>query len=108
MIWPISSWSDYSTLQFDLFNPEARSIVIGVTISDAQHALHLWEPSDRFNMNFEMRPLEVRTVTIQLLDVERSPVSRKMDLAHVSNLNIFMQSPPLGSKLFVDGIQLLK
>ncbi|MFO1000592.1 MAG: hypothetical protein U0936_09640 [Planctomycetaceae bacterium] len=108
MIWPVANWNDYSTLQFDLYNPESRSIVVGVTISDAHHALRLWEPSDRFNMNFEMKALEVRTVTIKLREVERSPVSRKMDMMHVSNLNIFTQSPPLGSKLFVDRIQLLK
>lgn len=108
MIWPVPKWSDYSTLQFELFNPQSQPMVVGVTISDAQHALHLWEPSDRFNMNFELLPLEVRTVAIKLLEVERSPVSRKMDMTHVSNLNIFVQNPPLGSKLFVDSIQLLK
>ena len=108
MVWPVPDWSDYSTLKFDLFNPEASAVTVGVTISDEHHVKHLWEPSDRFNWSARLMPMEVKTISISLQDVGRSPKTRPMDLTRVSNLNIFMQNPPPGSKLFVDGILLLK
>jgi hypothetical protein len=108
MVWPVPDWSDYSTLKFDLFNPEANAVTVGVTISDEDHVLHLWEPSDRFNWSVKLMPKEVRMIAIELHDVANSPETRSMDLTRVSNLNIFMPNAPQGSKLYVDGILLLK
>lgn len=108
MVWPVPDWSDYSTLKFDLFNPEASAVTVGVTISDEHHVQHLWEPSDRFNWSVKLMPKEVRRIAIELQDVASSPATRSMDLTRVSNLNIFMQNSPQGSKLYVDGILLLK
>lgn len=108
MIWPVPDWSSFSTLQFELFNPESKPVVVGVTISDEDHVQHLWEPSDRFNWSAELMPLEVKKIVIRLKDVASAPVTRSMDLTRVSNLNIFMQGSPPGSKLHVDGILLLK
>lgn len=108
MVWPVPDWSDYSSLRFDLFNPETRAVTVGVTISDEDHVNHLWEPSDRFNWSVELLPMEVKSIVIRLEDVASSPETRAMDLSRVSNLNIFMQNSPPGSKLYVDGILLLK
>jgi hypothetical protein len=108
MVWPVPDWSNYSSLKFDLFNPENRAVAVGVTISDEDHVEHLWEPSDRFNWSVELLPMEVKSIVIRLEDVASSPETRAMDLSRVSNLNIFMQNSPPGSKLYVDGILLLK
>ena len=108
MVWPVPNWSDYSTLKFDLFNPEASAVTVGVTISDEDHAKHLWEPSDRFNWSVELMPMQIKSISIRLQDVASSPETRSLDLTRVSNLNIFMQNSPPGSKLYVDGILLLK
>ena len=108
MVWPIPNWSDYNTLKFELFNPEASAVTVGVTISDEDHVQHLWEPSDRFNWSVELMPREVKKVLIRLQDVASSPETRSMDLTRVSNLNIYMQNARRGSKLHVDGIVLLK
>jgi hypothetical protein len=53
-------------------------------------------------------PKEVRMIAIKLQDVASSPETRSMDLTRVINLNIFMPNAPQGSKLYVDGILLLK
>ena len=108
MVWPVPDWSDYSSLRFDLFNPETREVTVGITISDEDHVKHLWEPSDRFNWSVELLPMEVKSIVIRLEDVASSPETRAMDLSRVSNLNIFMQNSSPGSKLYVDGILLLK
>lgn len=108
MVWPIRDWSAYSTLQFELFNPQSRNVTVGITISDDDHVRNLWEPSDRFNWSVELMPLEVKTVSISLQDVASSPLTRMMNLTQLSNLNIFMTNATPESKLYVDGIHLLK
>lgn len=108
MVWPVPDWSNYSILRFELFNPQASAVTVGVTISDKDHEKYLWDPSDRFNWSVELEPEETRTIAIRLQDVASSPATRSMDLTHVSNLNIFLQNSPAGSNLYVDGILLLK
>jgi|688.fasta_scaffold283443_2 hypothetical protein len=108
MVWPIPDWSQYSLLQFTVFNPDQTSFVVGVTISDDEHVRRLWEPSDRFNWSIELGPNETKQVSIDLKDVAVAPVSRRMDMTKISNLNIYLQNPPTDATFHVDGVQLLK
>ena len=108
MVWPIPDWSQYSSLQFTVFNPDQTSFVVGVTVSDDEHVRHLWEPSDRFNWSIELGPNETKLVSIDLKDVAVAPVSRRMDMTKISNLNIYLQNPPTDATFHVDGVQLLK
>lgn len=108
MVWPIPDWSQYSSLQFTVFNPDQAAVVVGVTISDDQHVKHLWEPSDRFNWSTELGPNETKLVSIDLKDVVVAPASRRMDMTRISNLNIFLQNPSADATFYLDGVQLLK
>ena len=108
MVWPIPDWSQYSSLEFTVFNPDHRAVVVGVTISDNEHARNLWESSDRFNWSMELEPNEVKLVSIDLEKVAVSPVSRRMDMTRISNLNIYLQNPPADATFHVDSVQLLK
>ena len=108
MIWPIPDWSQYSSIQFTVFNPDQRAVVVGVTISDEQHIRNLWEPSDRFSWSTELGPKEIKLVSIDLEEVAVAPASRRMDMTWISNLNIYLQNPPADATFYVDGIQLLK
>ena len=108
MVWPIPDWSQYSSLEFTVFNPDHRAVVVGVTISDDEHARNLWESSDRFNWSMELEPNEAKLVSIDLEKVAVSPVSRRMDMTQISNLNIYLQNPPADATFHVDGVQLLK
>ena len=108
MVWPIPDWSQYSSLQFTVFNPDHTAVAVGVTISDDEHVRHLWEPSDRFNWSMELGPNEVKLVTIHLEEVAVAPVSRRIDMTRISNLNIYLQIPPADATFYVDGVQLLK
>lgn len=108
MVWPIPDWSQYSALQFTVFNPSPGAVTVGVTISDDVHVRSLWEPSDRFNASVLLGPNEVRLVSIALDEVAVAPVSRQMDMTRISNLNIYLQNPPTDAVLYVDGVRLLK
>ena len=108
MVWPIPDWSQYSSLQFTVFNPDQRAVVVGVTISDDVHVRSLWEPSDRFNWSVSLGPNEVKLLSIDLKEVAVAPVSRQMEMTRISNLNIYLQNPPDDATFYVDGVQLLK
>ena len=108
MVWPIPDWSQYSSLQFTVFNPDQTAVVVGVTISDDEHVQNLWEPSDRFNWSMELGPSETRLVSIDLSNVAEAPASRRMDMTRISNLNIYLQNPLADATFHVDGVELLK
>ena len=108
MVWPIPDWSQYFSLEFTVFNPDQSAVVVGVTISDDQHVRNLWESSDRFNWSIELGPNETKLVSIELHEVANAPVSRRMDMTRISNLNIYLQNPPADATFHVDGVQLLK
>lgn len=108
MVWPLPDWTQYSSLEFTVFNPDHTAVVLGVTISDNVHSINMWEPSDRFNWNLELGPNEVKVVSIDLEDVVVAPASRRMDMTRISNLNIYLQNPSANATFYVDGVQLLK
>lgn len=108
MVWPIPDWSQYSSLELTVFNPDQNAVVVGVTISDAEHAKSLWEHSDRFNWSMELGPNEVKLVSIDLKEAAVAPASRRMDMTRISNLNIYLQNPSADATFYVDGVQLLK
>jgi hypothetical protein len=108
MVWPVPDWSQYSSFQFTIFNPNHSAVLVGVSISDQQHIRNLWEPSDRFNWRGELGPHEVKQFSLNLEKVMVAPASRQTDMTQISNLNIFLENPPADAIFYVDGVQLLK
>jgi len=81
----MGDWQRYSTLSFDVFNPQDSSLAMVVRIHDRHHNNAY---TDRFNSRFDLVPGS-NTVVIDLKDVLRAPTRREMDMGNIVNICIF-------------------
>ena len=108
MVWPLTDWSNYSTLELDVFNPNSTDLHVGVTISDTLHLKTGYEPSDRYNIQFALKPKATKRISIALNDVADAPATRRMEMTRISNINIFMISPAESLRLNIDNVHLAR
>lgn len=86
---PVPDWRRYKTLLIDVENPDAAPLNLGVRVHDRKHRNAF---NDRFNRHFVLEPGERRTLEIPLVDVQRGPRGRLMDMAHISDITLFRYS----------------
>ena len=81
-------WRGYKQLVLEMTNPESTDIRVVLRIHDRLHKLHHFDLNDRFNRSLLLKP-GCQRIDIAIADVEKAPVSRKMDLQHMEELSLF-------------------
>jgi len=97
-------WRGYDELGFDVFNPAARAIRIGLRIDDKKKP-PLYE--DRFNRSVELNP-GANHVTIPLSSLVTSDGKRRLDLAHIRKFQLFIPYPAQSTTLYIDAVALAR
>lgn len=108
MVWPLTDWSNYATLELDVFNPNLADLHFGITIADTIHVKTGYEPSDRYNIQLALKPMSTKRISIALKDVADAPATRQMVMTRISSINIFMISPADAFRLNVDNVYLAR
>jgi drug/metabolite transporter superfamily protein YnfA len=85
-----NDWSEYSTLTFELYNPQSEDLPMTIRIHDAHHELsdQRWRFEDRFNKRIVVQP-GWNHFEISLREVHQAPESRSMDLGLIKELRLF-------------------
>jgi len=87
---PYPDWRGYHYLQIHLTNPGPLPVPLTVRVHDASHNNQY---DDRYNQVLQLAPESNMTVRIALADIERAPVHRILDMAHVAGISIFRAKP---------------
>jgi len=99
----VKDWSNFQELSFDVYNPSQHPVQIGVRIDDRKNYPDYGE---RYNKGFILR-FGRNNISVPLNTLVTSGSKRKLDLANIRRLFIFMASPVKKSTLYLDNIKLL-
>jgi len=97
-------WTSYKYLKFDVFNPSTNDINLTCRINDKEH-----EKSNNFNDRFNKKCILIsgwNEIVISLKEVEKSPISRTMDMMCIANVKIFTINLAAKKTVFIDYLRL--
>jgi len=100
---PYPDWSNFGTLAMDLTNPNESMLDVSIRVHDRTHN---WAFADRFNRTYRLAPQSRTTVRVPLLEIERAPLGRRLNLQHVANFQLFTSGVNAGRELYVSRIWL--
>lgn len=99
---PPRDWRGYQALVFDAYLEGASPMPLTVCINDLEHNE---EYTDRYNKTFTLVPGPNR-VTIDLGEVERAPVGRKMDMGRIALVCLFSYNLKEPRTVYLDNVRL--
>jgi len=82
-------WTGYHILRLDVFSEGEAAISLTLRVHDDKHNQ---DYADRFNVKLSIRP-GINQIKVPLINVERGPVSRKLDLANIAGIGMFTIKP---------------
>ncbi len=83
---PESDWSAFRELHFQVFSDNAADIIFTLKIYDERHNQNY---NDRFNQRLIIRP-GLNEIRVDLIQVRDAPVDRRLDLANISGVQLFL------------------
>ncbi len=86
IIEPEKNWLAYHTLQFQVYSKNVVDITLVLKVYDETHNQ---DYDDRFNQRFVIGP-GLNEIVVNLLQIRDAPVSRELDLANVSSVQLFL------------------
>lgn len=98
----VRDWRRYRELSFDVYNPSGRNVPIEVRIDD-----RAGDPGngDRFGKRFILQQ-GMNNIGIPIDTLHASSTQRRLDLAQIRKLFIYLNHPTGKSVLFIDSIKL--
>lgn len=99
------NWQGYKWLHFSINNPAPQHFDIVCRIHDTKHKESGLNYADRFNRNYTLQP-GWNDVTIALDEVAQAPAGRKMDLAHIELLGLFVMNLNTPQVIYIDHFHL--
>lgn len=102
---PHSDWRGYTSLLIDITNPDSRPLALTLRVHDLAHDN---QASDRFNRNLLLAASQRQTVVIPLVEIERAPDGRLIDLSRIAGVILFGDGDPalVGRQYYVTRIWL--
>ena len=86
LIEPEGNWSAYHKLRFQVFSDNASNVSLELKIYDGKHNQN---HNDRFNKSFTIQP-GLNEIIVGLDQVRNAPINRKLDLADISSVQLFL------------------
>jgi len=99
---PYPDWSQYESLSFVAMSVTGDPVTLNLRIHDRSHS---YAYDDRFNHPVEIGMVPLR-YKIDLRDVHNAPKDRKMDLAAIDSLILFVSNPASGHRILMDDFRL--
>jgi hypothetical protein len=98
-----SDWCGYTSLCFDIYNPQEKEIRVSVRIDDQEEHL---DYGDRYNKGFILQP-GMNDMKIPLNTLMTSATRRKLDTRKIHRLLIFLVRPERKVVMYVDYFRLI-
>jgi hypothetical protein len=100
----LGDWSDYDSLVFEVYVPEARSTKISLRVHDHEHDR---SSDDRFNTVLTLPPGQ-STISVSVEDIARGPAWRKLDVSRLKGIILFVARPSTPVTLYFDEFRLTR
>jgi len=97
---PPKDWRGYDSLQFTIFNPSKKSLILVLKIFDGSH---IYTFRDRFNKVLQINYGE-NFISVPLGEIESAPAGRKMRMDRIAQVSFFMGNLKNRQVLFFDNI----
>ena len=98
-------WKGYRYLFMEILNPLPGRIDVTCRIHDGEHEKGEQRYDDRYNQVFHLLP-GWNSLRIDLGDVLRAPVGRRMDLRNIRAVGVFSSRLPAPRTVFIDSVRL--
>lgn len=98
-------WTGYRYLSMEIFNPMPDAFKITCRIHDGVHEKGEQRYDDRYNQVFHLLP-GWNSLRIDLGDVLRAPVGRRMDIRNIRAVGVFSSRLPAPRTVFIDSVRL--
>jgi len=99
---PYPDWRGYQELVLDLYSGLSRPVTLHLRANDHRHDQTY---ADRFNLEWELEP-GAHALRVPLSAVREGPVERRLDMAGIQNLTLFVVNPADTLVLHLDSIRL--
>lgn len=100
-----ADWSSYRLLRFQIYNPEEQPLQLYFRIHDQKHKSSGNRYSDRYNTSF-VAAAGWTEIEIPLSKVMQAPRDRKMDLAKVAGMIVFVDKLEQSRTIYLDDVAL--
>jgi VanZ family protein len=98
-----ANWLPYRRLQLRILNPSHQPLSLTCRIHDELHARGPQHYQDRFNQTYAITQ-GWNTISIDLKQVQTSPQTRPMDLAHIRSIAIFTSRLDRPRTIYIDDL----
>ena len=95
-------WRDYSTLKFQVYNPQAESLRVVLRVNDTNHDN---KHDDRFNRTYDLAPGE-HEISVEIDDIIHTRSGRVLNQKRLQNLMVYMNKPTATYTLYFDNFRL--
>jgi hypothetical protein len=95
--WP--DWSEYRTLTIDIFSTADSTVFLTLMIKDDEIAGY----KDRFNRELRIAP-GLNEIRIPVAEIENGPENRRLDMASLEAIHLFMIEPREPLVLYIDDL----
>ena len=99
---PFPDWSGRRELAFEVYSELSEPVPMTLRIHDRWHNQ---EYGDRYNREFVIQP-GVNKIRVPVGQVESTPAGRRMDLAAIDGIGLFVVRPERSFVLYFDGFRL--
>lgn len=99
---PLSDWSPYTALTFEIFSKQKETLNLVLRIHDKTHNQAY---DDRYNQRFRVEP-GLNTYRISLAQIAQAPSQRTLDMQNIDGLGIFMVAPKGLPSIYLDNLGL--
>lgn len=96
-------WSDYNALNLQVYLVDQEPLYLNLRIHDIHHNQNY---ADRFNTQFRLNQ-GWNHLKIHMSDIAAGPVDRRLDLARIGGLGVFVVAQEQSKTIIIDEVQLL-
>lgn len=101
----VKNWEDYNYLEIYLYLPSNNALNICFKITDRQHNRENPTYQNRFNFCQNIHS-GLNHFKIPLIEIETSPLKRKLDLSDLSEVTIFSKNLKVDKNIYIYSIEL--
>jgi VanZ family protein len=98
-----ANWQQYQRLQFRIFNPSPQPLSLTCHIHDEPHTRGIERYQDRFKKTHAISQ-GWNTISINLIEVQKSPHYRSMDLTQIRGIGIFATRLAQPRTIYIDDL----
>jgi VanZ family protein len=100
---PHPDWTPFRNLAVDISNQQTSALQVVIRVHDRSHN---WLTEDRFNQRVWLAAGQRTVVRLALRDIERAPKGRRMNLAQIAGVAVFVPNTAVAGQFHLNALRL--